>query len=226
MVNPISYNAADRARLLLLQYLAMQEHEAHFLNWTDVVKPLIEQGVFTNKQQALFYIEALKAQGLLRSQYEQDQSGGQGLSYDGLLAAGKAAESGRESTLCFVAMSFAAEDAVLFDEGIAPACAATGFTATRVDREAYGSDITINDAILAGIKRSRFCIADFTKHRNGVYFEAGYALGRGMEVIYTCHQDSFQDAHFDTNRYPHLLYSSPSELRTLLIDKIEVAIKL
>lgn len=122
-------------------------------------------------------------------------------------------------------MSFDPDENVLFDEAIAPACFETGFRSMRIDRHHIDAEQTINDAMIAEIKRSRFCIADFTKHKKGVYFEAGYALGRGQKVIYTCHRDHFQDSHFDTSHYPHLLYSSPAELKQQLIDKINAWIK-
>ncbi len=86
------------------------------------------------------------------------------------------------------------------------------------------SDVTINDAILAAIKRSKFTIADFTGHKRGVYFEAGYALGRQQKVIYTCREDDINNAHFDTRNYAHILWKEPSDLREQLINKIEVYI--
>jgi hypothetical protein len=58
-----------------------------------------------------------------------------------------------------------------------------------------------------------------------VYFEAGYALGRGLKVIYTCREDQIDEAHFDTRNYPHILWKDADELKKKLIDKIEVFIK-
>ena len=122
-------------------------------------------------------------------------------------------------------MSFDETVKYLYTDAIKPACEATGFEAFRVDEYHPDAEQTINDAIIAGIKRSRFCIADFTQHKKGVYFEAGYALGRGLKVIYTCRSDEFKDSHFDTNHYPHIIYSTPEELRAGLIAKIEAWIK-
>jgi nucleoside 2-deoxyribosyltransferase len=79
---------------------------------------------------------------------------------------------------------------------------------------------TINDAIIAGIKKSRFTIADFTQHKAGVYFEAGYALGRGQKVIYTCRADEIANAHFDTRNYQHIVWENSEDLKQKLIDKI------
>ena len=121
-------------------------------------------------------------------------------------------------------MSFDKEDDVVFDEAIFPACAEVGFTALRIDRQYLESDVTINDAMIAEIKRSRFCIADFSKHKKGVYFEAGYALGRGIPVIYTCHREYMGDAHFDTKPYQHIVYADLDELKRLLINAIRARI--
>jgi hypothetical protein len=101
----------------------------------------------------------------------------------------------------------------------------TGFIPIIVDEIHVKSDVTINDEILASIKKSRFCISDFTQQKNGVYFEAGYALGRGLKVIYTCTREDFNNAHFDINHYLHILYDTPEQLKKGLIDKIEAWIK-
>ena len=66
---------------------------------------------------------------------------------------------------------------------------------------------------------------DFTKNKHGVYFEAGYALGRGQKVIYTCREDSIEDAHFDIRNYQHLVWKDGEDLKMKLMDKIEVFIK-
>jgi hypothetical protein len=51
-----------------------------------------------------------------------------------------------------------------------------GIDVIRVDREEHVENI--NDKIIVDLTRSQFVVADFTHHPNGVYFEAGYALGR------------------------------------------------
>jgi len=63
------------------------------------------------------------------------------------------------------------------------------FEANKINDIHHVNDI--NDQIIAEIRRSRFLIADFTGDRGGVYFEAGFALGLGIPVIFTCHKDWF-----------------------------------
>ena len=37
------------------------------------------------------------------------------------------------------------------------------------------------DRIIAQIRASKFVVADFTRNRGGVYYEAGFALGLGSQ---------------------------------------------
>lgn len=55
----------------------------------------------------------------------------------------------------------------------------------------------IDDKILAEIRRSGLLVADFTGHRQGVYFEAGFALGLDVPVIWCCREDEIEKAHFE-----------------------------
>ena len=57
-------------------------------------------------------------------------------------------------------------------------------------------------------------------YKAGVYFEAGYALGRGQKVIYTCKKDDISNAHFDTRNYQHIVWETADDLKQKLIDKI------
>jgi hypothetical protein len=175
--------------------------------------------------EATFYFRAIHEDGLIRLNEGENGILYTGLTYKGLSYVADLERTVSKSTLCFIAMSF--DDSVkhLYTEAIKPACEATGFDPFRVDEYHPDAEQTINDAIIAGIKRSRFCIADFTQHKKGVYFEAGYALGRGLKVIYTCRSDEFNDSHFDTNHYPHIIYDNPEQLRDGLIAKIEAWIK-
>jgi hypothetical protein len=119
---------------------------------------------------------------------------------------------------CFVAMSFDSSLNQIFDDAIFPAAEACGFKANRIDRKLHNGDI--NDAILAEVKKSQFVIADFTGHRAGVYFEAGFARGLGREVIWCCRDTDFKETHFDTNHYSHVVWSNNADLKKQLTDRI------
>ncbi len=83
---------------------------------------------------------------------------------------------------------------------------------------------TIMSLCFVSIKQARFVIADFTHQSDGVYYEAGYALGRGLPVIYMCRADDWDNLHFDVRPMQVLRYSSPEELQNALSLKIQAFI--
>jgi hypothetical protein len=126
---------------------------------------------------------------------------------------------GKYSKSVFVAKSFDATLRSSFDDGIQPALTEMGFVPIYLDRDNRMG--LIDNKIIAGIKESRFVIADYTLQRAGVYYEAGYASGLGMTVIDCCKKDDFHNIHFDKNHHTVLLWETPEELRTQLIDAIK-----
>lgn len=129
-------------------------------------------------------------------------------------------ESGEKSRNCFIAMSFSDLQQELRNT-LKEAITDCDYTPVLVDEINFDSDVTINDAIISNIKQSKFMIADFTEQKHGVYFEAGYALGQGKPVIYTCNRTDFSNTHFDTNHYPHIVYENLKELKEKLVYKIK-----
>ena len=125
-----------------------------------------------------------------------------------------------ESSDAFVAMSFAKEPLLndAWEQAIEPAIGSCGYRAVRVDKEEYLGDIVFE--IIARMRESRFVLADVTEHKNGVYFEGGYAMGLGLPVIWMCHEDDIDDAHFDTSHLNHLVWSDLNELRKNLENRI------
>lgn len=131
-----------------------------------------------------------------------------------------------DSSQAFVAMWFndATDDA--YKKGIYPALSDCGYKPMRIDEEEHNDKI--DDRIIAEIKRSRFLVADFTcepeKVRGGVYYEAGFAQGLGLPVIWTCKHASKNDLHFDTRQYSHIMWNSPEDLYTKLKNRIGATI--
>ena len=103
------------------------------------------------------------------------------------------------SRIGFVAMSFRDEFIPLYDHGIARGIDAAGYEPRRVDRTEHNN--RIDDEIIASIKQSRFLVADFTVDRGGIYFEAGYAMGLRLEVIWLVREDQIDAVHFDNRQY-------------------------
>ena len=133
----------------------------------------------------------------------------------------------KDLSQCFVAMWFDPSMDSAYEEGIKKAVEACGYKPMRIDKKL---DVNkIDDEILAEIRRSRFVVADFTHSekegvRGGVYYEAGFAYGLGLEVFYACREDLKDELHFDTRQYHHILWTTPEDLRTQLRDRIRARV--
>lgn len=124
-----------------------------------------------------------------------------------------------KSDQAFVAMWFSEEVHDAWQEGIKPALDSLGWQGLRIDELEHNE--MIDDKIVAEIRKSSLLVADFTGHRQGVYFEAGFALGLGIPVIWCCREDMIAEAHFDTRQYNHIVWTTPSDLREKLVNRIE-----
>jgi nucleoside 2-deoxyribosyltransferase len=124
----------------------------------------------------------------------------------------------------FVAMSFDPILRSIYLEGIKPALTQTGYVPLRVDETEYNDKI--DDRIIADIRKSSLVIADFTQHKAGVYFEAGFALGLGIPVIWICRDEDIEKTHFDTRQYNHITWKDAEDLQQKLIARIEATVPL
>lgn len=112
-----------------------------------------------------------------------------------------------ESHRAFMAMKF--DDPVLdrvLKDCFKPAAAQAGFDLRAVN-ELQPAGL-IDNQIRAGIRAARFVVADLTHDSYGAYFEAGFAEGMGLPVIYTCEALKFKQksTHFDTNHMHTVLW--------------------
>ena len=106
-----------------------------------------------------------------------------------------------------------------YENGFAPAIRAAGYQPMIINKKEHSNKI--DDEIVAEIRRSAFLVADFTGHRGGVYFEAGYAMGRGLPVFWTCRKDHFKDLHFDIRQYNCIDWKGLDDLKPRLQQRIE-----
>ncbi len=108
------------------------------------------------------------------------------------------------------------------EHGIEPAIKDAGYKPLRIDQKEHINKI--DDEIIAEIRRSRFLVADFTHGvdgaRGGVYYEAGFAHGLNLPVIFTCREDAVEELHFDTEHYNHIVWTTPADLREKLTNRI------
>jgi hypothetical protein len=109
----------------------------------------------------------------------------------------------RDSRTAFMALRFgqAQLDAII-ENVFKPAVLRTGFELKKLTDEQPAG--LIDDQIRAAILSAKFVIADLTHGSHGAYWEAGFAEGLDLPVIYTCEKSAWEQTktHFDTN---HLL---------------------
>lgn len=182
-----------------------------------------------NKDYVLFYCkntkelfeirEYLRETGVIKMRTENS---GPVLTIEGWKKSETLREINKNSKAVFVAMCFDKDLKEIFDNAIVPACQECGFEAFRVDSAEHNEKIC--DKIIADIKSSKFVIADFTRQKHGVYFEAGFAQGLGLRVIWACKKAEVDSLNFDTRQYNHILWGDCEDLKKQLIDRIKATI--
>lgn len=197
---------------LLLQHAERRtERPGHRFSFTTDDYPLL----YTNDQMEFdYYVQYAQERGFIQAVTQ----GYFQLTPLGWERLDELRRTGVRPDQAFVAMWFHDDVEAAWEEGIRPALEEAGYDAVRVDLVEHNEKIC--DRIIAEIRRSGLLVADFTGHRQGVYFEAGFALGLGIPVIYTCRADQLDDAHFDTRQYNHIRWSDPGELRERLRNRV------
>ncbi len=138
------------------------------------------------------------------------------------------------SEQAFVAMWFDESVDEAYEKGVEPAIIDSGYRPLRIDKKEHNNKI--DEEIILEIGRSQFVVCDFTcelvEHkgkltalpRGGVYYEAGFAKGLGIEVIWMCRADHIKHVHFDTRQFNHIAWQTPEDLKTKLRKRIDEAI--
>jgi len=176
-----------------------------------------------NPLAAEFTLKHMVLSGLLEQSISYDQGGGKYvLTVEGWAKTDQLTGVRPDSRQGFVAMCFASELDELYDKGLKPAIEDAGYYAMRVDRQEFND--RIDDQIIVEIRRSRFLVADFTKQRPAVYYEAGFAQALGLPVICTCHKNDLDKCSFDTRQYKHIVWEWPEQLREQLTNRIRATI--
>ena len=192
--------------------------------WGKNTAPLFAFSDSDHKDEVLFLLDILTEERAIRR--DRDNS------LDGIvvLPAGYAQAERYRSTVqskqAFVAMWFNPSMENAYVSGIAPAIRENGYQPLRIDEKEHTNKI--DDEIVAEIRRSKFIVADFTsehdKPRGGVYFEAGFAMGLGIPVIWTCRIDLIAQVHFDTRQFNHVAWTDEADLRKRLSNRIAAVI--
>jgi len=200
-----------------------QEFEISYENYNQYAI-----GYAHNKDEYLRMVESLIEIGYFKDESSNLQTKRFTLTLEGLQEAEELLTAKLPTNKVFVAMGFMEDLLRAHREAIQPACKECGFDAFLVSETEHNRDI--NDKIIADIKMSKFVITDFTYNNAGAYFEAGYAQGRGLEVIRTCKKEWFDRdenrLHFDVNHYNFIIWENYEDLKEKLINRIKATILL
>jgi hypothetical protein len=159
----------------------------------------------------------LQEEGLVTKQL--DPGGARQVTPRGYIAADELRTRRASSTQAFVAMWFADEMDIVYEQGLKRGIEDAGFSPMLIPNKEHTNKI--DDEIIAEIRRSAFIVADFTGHRQNVYFETGFAIGLGLRVIWTCRKDQIKELHFDIRQYNCIDWETPAELAKRLRLRIE-----
>ena len=119
----------------------------------------------------------------------------------------------------FIAMKFG-DDTKDLREAIRKGVADAGFNAIYIDEVQHNNLIT--PELLKHIRDSKFVIVDLTHKNNGAYFEEGYAMGLGKQVIQLCKKDT--QLHFDIAQKNTIMWQTESDIPEQLYNRIKATI--
>lgn len=221
-------------QLVKIKTPSFEEREIKAIRWFEEMTSFLGDAIFwgepsliaasysLNYEEVEFLVDSSVAKGLLARQ---------GMQYAFISSLGYDFVSRLNvnpgSMIGFCAMWFDKSVARIWEEAIEPAIASAGYQPHRIDKKEHVN--RIDDEIFADIRRSRFVVADFTHGNNGVrggvYFEAGFAQGLGLPVIWTCRKDmlSEEKLHFDIRQYNFLDWTEDNldDFRDRLQKRIE-----
>ncbi len=114
---------------------------------------------------------------------------------------------------CFIASAFGHDDVdTVYDQCVIPVLQKLGLTPLRVDRIEHNENI--DKKIFELLDSSDIAIADITYARPSVYYEAGYAAGKELPVIYIVRGDHFRTR--DDDPYGHFRVHFDLQMKNII----------
>lgn len=207
-------SVAERATALLIE----AEHELNNLgDRFNINDPRFLAATYSaNQQDVTFLLRMLRDQGLIES---VALGGDCEILPNGYMQLDKMRKSTSGSSQGFVAMWFHKDLDHFYSNGLEMGVFNAGYNPVRMDRVEHVNKI--DDEIIRQINASKFIVADFTGHRGGVYFEAGYALGLGIPVFWTCRKNDMDKLHFDIRQFNCIDWTTAEELANRLSVRLE-----
>lgn len=236
--NPLAvHERADR----LLQFLeSCQEHIGAWISiqvtnpaenlygpgHTEFGGELLAHSESIKPVEVQYLVEQLEKRRFLEARQQEGHETEHTTTTDGYAYLAELRKKAIDSQQAFIAMWFDETLLEALEKGIEPGIRDAGYEPVRIDRKDHNNKI--DDEIVAEIRRSRFLVADFTQGdsgaRGGVYYEAGFAHGLNIPVIFTCREDAISSVHFDTRQYNHITWKTPEELRERLAKRVSATI--
>lgn len=215
-VNPFSFthlNLADR-------YLIGIFEKSEFVDW---ISHLVGKGLISlNDEASALHDEASLSDELASCITETDSIK---LTADGWDTIFKL-NANDVSTNVFVAMAFTDRTGNSLSPNVRDTIKSclekNGWTPIIVDEVEHNDGIM--DKVLASINDARFIVAELTHQKSGVYYEAGYAKGRGLQVIHIVNKEDFSNCHFDVKHLNLIIWQDPQELSQKLENRIKASI--
>jgi nucleoside 2-deoxyribosyltransferase len=116
----------------------------------------------------------------------------------------------------FVLMPFDKSFDDIYQLGIVEASEKFGISASRLDKQIFVSDMLLK--IYNEIDNADFIIADMSKRNPNVFYEVGYADAKKKIVLLLT--NNADDIPFDLKHRPHIIYTSVSNLREQLTERL------
>ncbi len=155
-----------------------------------------------------------------------DEGAGYGITAKGWERIAQLRQTNEEVDQGFIAMSFAQETNNIKD-CFMKAISDAGYKPMIINAKEHNNYIM--PEIFYEIKRSKFVVVDVTFQNYGAYYEAGYALALGKEVIFCCEEKTFNDPdkkpHFDIVQKSMILWKDENDLITRLKNRITATVK-
>ena len=197
-------------------------YDARLDNLDNVYLELLSHSGCKGEHDFLYLVDYLRRRGLIEHIGTNNLEQACTLTVEGYARLAELDNTYAAAGRAFVAMWFDDSMIEVWEHGFEPAVSQAGYKAVRIDQTEHVNKI--DDEIIAEIRRSRFVVADFTGARGGVYYEAGFAHGLNIPVIFSCREDVLNEVHFDTRQYNHIVWKTAEELRTKLVNRIAAVI--
>lgn len=185
-----------------------------------------------SQEQADFFLDYLKNENFIKVRCDNRENTGITLLHKGLSRI-DAQRKTKKSKHIFVSMSFAEKTAPT-REAIRQGIIDAGFLPDFIDEIIHNHQIV--PEMFRLIRESRLLVLEISDPNYGAYYEAGYALGLGKEVIVCCSSEMFNKKfetaeekkferylkpHFDISQKQILIWNDESDLTKKLSEWIK-----